>query len=78
MLAIPLRTFSLRDPLPFDLPLNQASKSLPFELSSLGDSLLTLNALSDTPDYAELVKPALDLLGSWVTEVLEAWSQATT
>jgi hypothetical protein len=76
--AAPLRTFSLRDPLPFDFPLNQASKSLPFELSTLGDSLITLHALSDTPDYAELVKPAFDLLAAWVIEALEAWSEATS
>ena len=76
--AAPLRTFSLRDPLPFDFPMNQASKSLPFELSTLSDSLLTLHALSDTPDYAEQVRPTFDLLATWVTEALEAWSQATS
>jgi hypothetical protein len=59
------------------IELNQASKSLPFELSSLGDSLLTLHALSDTPDYAEHLRPALDLLAAWITEALAAWSQAT-
>jgi hypothetical protein len=76
--AAPLRTFSLRDYLPFDFPLNQASKSLPFELSTLGDSIITLHALSDTPDYAEQVKPALDRLAAWVTEALEVWSEATS
>jgi len=75
--ATPLRTFAFTDVLPFDFPLNQASKSLPFELSSLGDSLLTLHALSDTPDYAEHLSPALDLLAAWVAEALAAWSQAT-
>jgi hypothetical protein len=75
--ATPLRTFALTDALPFDFPLNQASKSLPFELSSLGDSLLTLHVLSDTPDYSEHLRPALDLLAAWVTEALAAWSQAT-
>jgi hypothetical protein len=72
--ATPLRTFALTDALPFDFPLNQASKSLPFELSSLGDSLHTLHALSDTPDYAEHLRPALGLLAAWVTEALAAWS----
>ena len=76
--ATPLRTLSLRDPIPFDFPLNQASKSLPFEISTLGDSLQTLYELSDISDYAELVKPAFDVLAAWVTEALEAWSLATS
>ena len=76
--AIPLRIFSVKDPLPFDFPLNQDSKSLPFQLSTLEDSLDTLHALSDTPNYSGLLKPALDRLTAWVSEALEAWSKATT